>query len=104
MANQSLEAEKKALRDRIYGYAKETGYQVNEANVENIVEGLIDNNNEFGGYYCPCRVVRDNERYRKSIVCPCVFVPKEIEKMGHCTCLLYYSKDADPATMQVKKK
>ena len=103
MEKQGLEEEKQALKDKIHAYANEKDYQVNEANLENIVVGLIENKEEFGGYYCPCRVVRDNERYRKSIVCPCVFVPKEIEKMGHCTCLLYYSKDADPATMKVKK-
>jgi ferredoxin-thioredoxin reductase catalytic chain len=92
-----------ALKDKIHAYASENGYQVNEKNLDNIVAGLIENNEEFGDYYCPCRVVRDNEKYRKAIICPCVFVPKEIQKMGHCTCLLYYSKDADPATMQVKK-
>ncbi len=83
----------KALKEKIYAYARNKGYVVNENNLENIISGLIENKEEFGDYYCPCRVVRDNENYRKSIVCPCVYAPKEIEKNGKCKCLLFYAKE-----------
>lgn len=92
MEKESLADISRALKDRIYAYANDGGYVVNEDNLENIIAGLIENKEEFGGYYCPCRTVRDNENYRKAIVCPCVFAPKEIERFGHCKCLLFYSK------------
>jgi len=82
----------KALRDKIYAYANNRGYVVNESNVENIIDGLIENEEELGGYYCPCRVVLENEHYKKAIVCPCLYAPREIERSGHCKCLLLYGK------------
>ena len=48
---------RKTLRDKIYTYANARGFGVYEDNVENIIEGLIENNEELGDYYCPCRVV-----------------------------------------------
>ena len=83
---------RKALRDKIYAYANDRGYVVNESNVENIIDGLIENEEELGGYYCPCRVVLENEHYKKAIVCPCLYAPREIERYGHCKCLLLYGE------------
>ena len=82
----------KVLKDKIYAYANHRGYIVNHENVENIIAGLIENSEEFGDYYCPCRIVRDNEHYKRAIVCPCLYAPREIERSGHCKCLLYYGK------------
>jgi ferredoxin-thioredoxin reductase catalytic subunit len=83
---------RKALRDKIYAYANDRGFGVYEDNVENIIDGLIENNEELGGYYCPCRVVLDNEHYKKAIVCPCLYAPREIERYGRCKCKLLYGK------------
>ncbi len=80
------------LRDKIYTYANTRGYTVNESNLENIIDGLIENKEEFGDYYCPCRVVLDNQHYRKAIVCPCLYAPREIERYGRCKCMLFFGK------------
>ena len=95
MGKASLTDISKAVKDRIYTCANERGYVVNESNLQNIIDGLIENKEEFGDYYCPCRIVSDNENYRKAIVCPCVYAPKEIRKSGHCKCLLFYSKEEE---------
>jgi ferredoxin-thioredoxin reductase catalytic subunit len=83
---------RKELRDKIYTYANGRGFGVNESNVENIIDGLIENKEELGDYYCPCRVVLDNEHYKKAIVCPCLYAPREIERYGRCKCMLLYGK------------
>jgi len=92
MEQESLTDIRGVLRDKIYTYANGRGYVVNESNLENIIAGLIENKDEFGDYYCPCRIVRDNEHYKKAIVCPCLYAPREIERSGHCKCLLFYGK------------
>jgi ferredoxin-thioredoxin reductase catalytic chain len=92
METKALTDIERALKDKIDEYANKKGYVVNEKNLENIIAGLIENKQEFGDYYCPCRIVRDNEHYKKAIVCPCLYAPREIERSGHCKCLLFYSK------------
>jgi ferredoxin-thioredoxin reductase catalytic subunit len=68
---------RKVLRDKIYTYAEKRGFGVYEDNVENIIDGLIENKEELGDYYCPCRVVLDNEHYKKAIVCPLLYGKKK---------------------------
>ena len=92
MENESSTDIHKVLKDKIYAYATHRGYVVNDENVENIIAGLIENKQEFGDYYCPCRVVLDNEHYKTAIVCPCLYAPREIERYGRCKCMLLYGR------------
>jgi ferredoxin-thioredoxin reductase catalytic subunit len=53
--------------------------------VENIIKAMNNKKEKFGEYYCPCRLQKIPEN-----ICPCKWAPDEIEKDGHCHCLLYY--------------
>jgi len=77
------------IRNRIYAVAEERGYQVIEDNLENIVTGLIKRNEKYGGHYCPCRLVKDDDDWKKQITCPCEFLDDEIAENGECHCRLY---------------
>lgn len=67
--------------------AKEKGWCLNPDGTaaNNILKAMNMKKEKFGEYYCPCRVQRIPEN-----ICPCVHAPGEIEKDGHCHCLLYF--------------
>lgn len=75
-------------------YAEENGFKLNPDKevVEKIVKGLLKRENKFGFRYCPCRVMSGDEEKDKSIICPCDFHCKEVEKLGHCICKLFFKK------------
>ncbi|RLI62093.1 MAG: ferredoxin:thioredoxin reductase [Promethearchaeia archaeon] len=72
-------------------YAEENGFRLNPNKkvVEQVIKGLLKNEEKFGEKYCPCRRVQGIPEKDKGIICPCVFHKKEIEEQGHCHCLLY---------------
>ena len=72
-------------------YAEKNGFSLNPKKeiVENIVKGLIRNQEKYGSRYCPCRRVTGDPEEDKKIVCPCDYHKDEIEKLGHCLCNLY---------------
>jgi ferredoxin-thioredoxin reductase catalytic subunit len=69
--------------------ALDRGYEVIEDNLNIIVKGLMKNYEKHGGYYCPCRLVKDDDEWKKKITCPCVFLDDEIAEKGECHCRLY---------------
>lgn len=77
------------IRKNIYRVASERGYAVVEENLNAIVRGLIKRFEKHGGYYCPCRLVKDDPDWRKKITCPCAFLDDEIKEEGKCHCNLY---------------
>jgi len=77
------------LRDQIYAVAEDRGYAVIEKNLDLIIKGLVKRNEKFGGYYCPCRLVRDDAEWKEKITCPCAFLDDEIVEKGECHCRLY---------------
>lgn len=84
------EQKKERIRERINTVASERGYRVNEDVVALIIKGLFKRWEKYGVCYCPCRVVSsEDEKFNKSIICPCFFLDKEIEESGKCHCGLY---------------
>jgi len=72
-------------------YAKKNGFKLNPDRriVEGVIKGLLMNEKKFGRRYCPCRKVEGIPEVDKKIICPCIYHKKEIEKYGHCHCLLF---------------
>jgi len=72
-------------------HAEKNGFRLNPNKkvVEQVIEGLLKNEEKFGKKYCPCRRIQGISEKDKEIICPCVFHKKEIKKQGHCHCLLY---------------
>ena len=64
---------------RVDTYARMKGYVFNE-DKEEVLEGLLQKNEQFGDFYCPCRLenIPDN-------VCPCLDTRKgEVQREGVC--------------------
>ncbi|MDD4358429.1 MAG: ferredoxin-thioredoxin reductase catalytic domain-containing protein [Candidatus Pacebacteria bacterium] len=72
-------------------YAEKHGFKLNPDRkiVENIVKMLLKKEEELGERYCPCRRLTGDVNKDKEIICPCIFHLDEIEKEGHCHCLLF---------------
>ncbi len=75
-------------------YAEKNGFRLNpdRATVERLVKGLLSNEEKYGARYCPCRTVSGNIEEDRPKICPCHWHKEEIEKMGHCHCMLFYKK------------
>jgi len=88
------EERKKRLLAYFKKYVEEKGFSLNEERiVDNILEGLIRNEEKFGHIYCPCRPVTGNLEEDRPKICPCVFHLKEIEEKGRCLCGLFVKRD-----------
>jgi len=75
-------------------WAKESGFSLNQNRkvVEFLVKSLLEREKKLGERYCPCRRIIGDKKEDKKIICPCVYMKKEIEKNGHCFCGLFYKK------------
>jgi len=72
-------------------YAKENGFKLNpdESAVGRVMKGLLANEQKYGKKYCPCRRISGNAESDAKNICPCVYHRAELEKDGHCLCMLF---------------
>ncbi len=72
-------------------WAKENSFNVNpdKKTVEFLVKSLLEREKKFGKRYCPCRRITGNKEEDKKIICPCIYMKKEIEEGGRCLCGLF---------------
>lgn len=59
--------------------------------VDDIVEGLNQNVNNYGYFLCPCRDTMGEKRFDQDVICPCDYSALDIAEYGHCFCGLYCS-------------
>jgi ferredoxin-thioredoxin reductase catalytic subunit len=59
---------------------------------EIIVQGLCDNFNRYGYFFCPCRDSDGSREVDKDSICPCVWTKADLPEYGHCYCGLYLSR------------
>jgi ferredoxin-thioredoxin reductase catalytic subunit len=75
--------------------ASKKGFYINndEPFVKALVDGLFENLKRYGYGSCPCRLAANNYEADKDILCPCVYMKKDVETYGMCFCCLYVSKE-----------
>ena len=67
------------IRDRVDNFAELKGYVFNE-DKEDLIQGLLEKNQQFGDLYCPCRFENVPEN-----ICPCVETRQNaVKKEGNC--------------------
>lgn len=73
-------------------YAQKNGFKLNPDKkvVERLVMGLMENEKKYSARYCPCRRITGNPEEDRKKICPCQFMRKEIEEVGHCLCNLFF--------------
>ncbi|MDK2892152.1 ferredoxin-thioredoxin reductase catalytic domain-containing protein [Methanohalophilus sp.] len=88
--------EKEKVKQDIYEwtakYAEKKGLQLNADSemLDLVIEGLANNKIKYGKNYCPCRIISEDDKENRKIICPCIYHLDEIEKDGSCHCELFF--------------
>lgn len=61
--------------------------------LQNLLEGLKENEERYGYGSCPCRLASGNFEWDRDIICPCDYRDPDVEEYGQCFCALYVSKE-----------
>lgn len=83
------------LYDILDKYARSRGMELN-ADREFVIEiaaGLLKNQERYGYRSCPCRLATGIIDRDRDIICPCVYMPPDVEEYGSCYCHLYVSRE-----------
>ncbi|MDI6757684.1 MAG: ferredoxin-thioredoxin reductase catalytic domain-containing protein [Endomicrobiia bacterium] len=92
-----LAEEKEKVRAFARAYAAREGFDINpdEKIVDMVIGGLARNKIKHGARYCPCRIISGDREQDKFKICPCKWHKDEIEKDGHCHCVLFFKRNQD---------
>lgn len=73
---------------------KDYGFNPDKKIVAGLVRAMVKKKEKTGEYYCPCRVVTGDPEEDARIICPCYYHEFEIERDGHCHCMLFVKPKA----------
>jgi ferredoxin-thioredoxin reductase catalytic subunit len=92
----NLDVVKDEILRSVEKYAQKKGYVLNPNKeiTDTVINGLAHNKIKYGRRYCPCRIVTGDTEEDKKNICPCIYHEDEIERDGHCHCMLFYDKKA----------
>lgn len=77
-----MDETKDELIKRLTAYGEQKGYAF-KAGVSSMAMERV----WLAGGNCPCRV--------RPVACPCPYHEAEVEKLGHCTCELFWKKGSE---------
>jgi ferredoxin-thioredoxin reductase catalytic chain len=82
------------FRDAIERFTVGNEFKVNpnEQRVKTLLEGMLNNENNHGMKYCPCRLIAKDFEQDLNLVCPCNFRIHETymdKEDGECWCGLF---------------
>ena len=94
MEDEILKQEKESAEKFAEKYSGRAGFVLNpDREIRNtVIEGLARNKIKYGVRYCPCRRVEGKPEEDKKKICPCFWHKEEIERDGHCHCVLFFKK------------
>ncbi|MFQ6106923.1 MAG: ferredoxin-thioredoxin reductase catalytic domain-containing protein [Thermoplasmata archaeon] len=75
--------------------AEESSYFLNpdEEFLDELIGGLVANEERYGYASCPCRVASGIESYDADIICPCEYRDADVAEFGACFCALFVSEE-----------
>lgn len=83
------------VRQRAERDAESQGYHLHRDSqfLENLLEGLKQNEERYGYSSCPCRLASGKFEFDRDIICPCDYRDADVEEYGYCYCALFVRKD-----------
>ena len=60
---------------------------------KNLVKSLLENQERYGYWACPCRLASGNREKDRDIICPCDYMKLDVQEFGACYCALYVSEE-----------
>ncbi len=87
-------------RKLVEDYVATGPYNLNpdSKHVDKIIKALAKRKLKNSFFYCPCRMLSDDQGIDTKIICPCEYHKEEIEKDGICSCDLFVGPDYKPAS------
>ncbi len=81
--------------ERLRHDAEAGGYRLNpDKNFAlRLIQGLLENQQRYGYWCCPCRLAFGEKEKDVDVICPCYYRDSDIEEFGACYCALYVSDD-----------
>lgn len=69
--------------------------------LEDLIEGLVENEKRYGYSSCPCRQASGIQEFDVDIICPCEYRDADVDEFGSCYCGLFVSKEVkeDPSKL-----
>ena len=92
------------VRQRAEADARTYGYCLNTdpAFLQNLLEGLKQNEERYGYPSCPCRLASGKFTFDRDIICPCDYRDPDVAEFGTCYCALYVRKDICEGNTELK--
>ncbi len=94
---------KEEMREYVEKDAEENDYYLcpDDDLLEDLIEGLVENEKRYGYPSCPCREASGTKTYDSDITCPCEYRDADVEEFGMCYCGLFVSKEVneDPSKL-----
>ena len=86
--------DKKQLIEKMKKHADDFYIKLNpdKNRVDWVFDGLLKNKEKYNELYCPCRVITNEKKRDKLIICPCAYSLGEIELKRECLCRLFVRK------------
>lgn len=74
---------------------RERGYHFNpdRAFVEELLDGLLQNEDRYGYLFCPCRLASGDRTQDMDLICPCDYRDDDVSEHGACYCALYVDSE-----------
>ncbi len=83
------------LHNRLNKEGESGGYHLNPdvPFTQDLVRGLLINENRYGYWSCPCRLASGTKAEDLDIICPCDYRDPDLTDHGACYCALYVSDE-----------
>lgn len=96
-------SEKNEMYQYVEEVAERNGYYLcpDEDLLDDLVEGLVENERRYGYKSCPCRPASGIKKYDVDILCPCEYCDADVNEHGMCYCGLFVSEEVnkDPSKL-----
>jgi len=90
--------------ERLQRFSEKKGYFLNRdtAFARKLVKSLLENQERYGYWACPCRLASGNREEDRDIICPCDYMELDVQEFGACYCALYVSERVSQGEMKAK--
>jgi ferredoxin-thioredoxin reductase catalytic subunit len=84
-----------ATWERLKKEAESGGYRLNPDKefTLRLIEGLLENEQRYGYWQCPCRLAFGERAKDRDLICPCDYRDADLAEFGACYCALYVTED-----------
>jgi len=109
LSQQESESVQEPLRDEVtkaidrlqrFSEKKRASLNPDRSITVKLVSGLLENQNRYGYWACPCRLAAGKKDLDRDIICPCDYWEQDVAEFGACYCGLFVSEKVATGEMR----